>query len=250
MGIGVEKVVESSWQDCLCACSVCWACFQELLQLGGCLLLGSKPEAPEGQAGSRRQAGEQGCAWLCWAQPTCSFRFHISLFREFFFSWVFSQCFLQLAPEPRERERERADVRALRKGWERSFTLSSFSFSWELKPRQLSQLPPRALFLEREYCFSSSQSASALRLSAGFLLSARKVKLRVLARKDWGFPNLSGTPERGLCHSKGVSVHDNDAGLLCLLSLSGVPTSRLTNTILDLSSLGPPMEISHFWSEI
>lgn len=53
VGIGVEKVVDSSWQDCLCACSVRWACFQELLQLGGRLLLGSKPEAPEGKAGGQ-----------------------------------------------------------------------------------------------------------------------------------------------------------------------------------------------------
>jgi hypothetical protein len=81
VGIGVEKAVDSSWQDCLCACSVGWACFQELLQLGGCLLLGSKPGAPEGKVGSRRQAGEQGPARLCRTQPTCSSRLHISPFQ-------------------------------------------------------------------------------------------------------------------------------------------------------------------------
>lgn len=63
-------MVDSSWQDSLCTCSV-----QERLQLGGCLLPGSKPEAPEGKAGGRAggrqaagcrlQAEERGCAWLC-----------------------------------------------------------------------------------------------------------------------------------------------------------------------------------------
>lgn len=54
------------------------ALVSERLQLGGCLLLGSKPEAPESKAGSGQRAAEQGCAGLCRTQPTCSFGFHIS----------------------------------------------------------------------------------------------------------------------------------------------------------------------------
>lgn len=69
---------------------------------------------------------------------------HTTFFRAFL--WGFQPVFVQFAPGKRERELA--------------------SFSWELKPGQLSQLPPQVLFLDQDCCFSPAQPA--LCLPAGF----------------------------------------------------------------------------------
>lgn len=168
-GTGVERVVDSSWQDSLCTYSV-----QERLQLGGCLLPGSKPEAPEGKAGGRAagcRLRSRAVLGYVGTRPTCSFIFYHFLRA---LRLGFQPASLRLAPEQREREKARAGARVSREDGGESSTLASFSFSWELEPRQLSQLPPRAPFSEQDYCFSPSQSASVLRLWA------RKVKLGIV----------------------------------------------------------------------
>lgn len=76
---------------------------------GGCLLPGSKPEAPESKAGSRQRAA--GCAGLCRTQATCSFGFHTSPFQSSSLGFPASASSVNTGAEG-----ERTDVRVLREG--------------------------------------------------------------------------------------------------------------------------------------